>query len=218
MEQLSMIASRPSRACLSSLLLLGVVAGCGRTSSSGAQGDSESSTARSAPATSAGAELLRRVTSSYGRVPAVLVTATVQGSSGRFSVILRRGVVIAEQFVGGAGRTATKLVAPPHSPTYALQPGTACWRQLSAANPQALMDIGERFPVVPGAVVLSAPQRTPVGWLLRVRITTTTAIYAIDRATLRVDSITFTQGRGSVTERVRALSAAPALIKPVPRC
>jgi hypothetical protein len=231
-----------SRTCqplrLSLLLALVGVAGCGGTSSSAAQGTSEPSSAAPAGAaahtaptinsaqahtvsllgSSAGVKLLRRVTSSYGPVPAVVLTASLHGLSAQFTVILRRGIVVAEQFVGESASGTTKLVAPPHSATYALEPGTTCWRPLSASNPQVLMDIGERFPILPRAVAVSAPQQTRGGWLLRVRALNITSTYAVDRATLHVDSITIAEGRRSFTERVQALSAAPALLTPTPRC
>jgi hypothetical protein len=231
-----------SRTCqafrLSLLPALVGVAGCGATSSSGALGTSESSSAASAAAaahtapttsstrpraaslrgSSAGMKLLRRVTSSYGPVPAVLLTASLGALSARFTVILRRGIVVAEEFVGKAAGRTTRLVAPPDSPTYALEPGTTCWRALSASDPQALMDIGERFPILPRAVAVSAPARTPGGWLLRVSAATVTSTYAVDRATLHVDAITISEGHKSFTERVQALSAAPTLLTPAPRC
>lgn len=60
---------------------------------------------------SAGVALLTRVIHAYESVPAVLVSAELGGAPAKFTIILSHGITVAEQFVGGHGSHATKLVA-----------------------------------------------------------------------------------------------------------
>jgi hypothetical protein len=162
--------------------------------------------------------LMRRVTQSYRRVPAVLASTKVGGVSAQYTIVLRDGLVVAEEFVGGTGGDVTKLVAPPGSPTYALEPGTSCWRKLARTNPYSFSNIGKQFPHIPKSVDMFPPQRTSTGWLMRVRTGATAATYDIDRATLQISSIKALARGRSTTESLRSLSSAPVLISPAPRC
>jgi len=142
----------------------------------------------------------------------------MEGVHARFTMILARGVVVAEQFSGGSATTATKLVAPEHSPTYALESGSSCWRRLPGTDPQALTDIGEQVPEISGATSVASPMRTPAGWILIVTGHQTTARLAINAETLRVDSITASAGGRSIVEHLQTLNQAPRLYSPSPAC
>jgi hypothetical protein len=148
----------------------------------------------------------------------VIVTATIEGAPARFVIVLSGGVVVAEQFSGGRGGTATKLVAPTHSPTYALEPGTSCWRQLATTDPQALTDIGQHFPETAGAANVGEPVRTRAGWLLSLTGHQRTATYSIVAGALHVTSVAVIDGGHRIVERQRALSAPPTLYAPSPKC
>lgn len=209
-----MVAARP---CLPAwiafaLVLAGVgIAGCGGTSG-------QPTTGAVPGGGRASVALMRRVTQSYRRVPAVLASTKVGGVSAQYTIVLRDGVVVAEEFVGGAGRDLTKLVAPPGSPTYALVPGTSCWRKLAPSDPYSFSNVGKRFPHIPKRVDVFPPRRTATGWLLRVRTGATAATYDIDRATLLIRSIKALARGRSTTETLQSLRSAPALISPTPRC
>lgn len=89
--------------------------------------------------------LLARVHRAYLRVPAVELSVIPRRSTirfpRRFVLILRNGVVIAEEFIR-PGHGGTRLVARRSGPTYSRQAGAKCWRRLPASNPQTLADVG----------------------------------------------------------------------------
>lgn len=167
---------------------------------------------------SQGIGLLQRMTDAYKRVPAVVVAGAVGGAPRQFVIVLEDGVAVAEQFSGGTGGTATKLVAPERLPTYALEPGTSCWQRLKPSNPQALTDIGHRFPEITGAATVARPERTSTGWTLKLTSAHINATYSIEAGTLQVRSITATAGTRTITEHVQTLTAVPTLYKPSPTC
>ena len=164
-----------------------------------------------------GLALLGRVHHAYVNVPAV----TIRGGSGaltfRFTVVLRSGLAVAEQYVGTEPAGTTLLVARRGSPTFAREPGTSCWRQLMASDPQALEDIGLRFPDLP-RMKLERPRRTAGGWLLPVVSDGGPFLFAIDRKSMLIRSITIGAGGKRVLERVGALRSVPRLLLPKPRC
>ena len=167
-----------------------------------------------------GLALLAEIEQAYRAVPAVIITAPIGGAPAQFVIVLHDGVVVAEQFAGGQGRTATRLVAPEQSPTYALEPGTSCWRRLASSDPQALTDIGKRFPETFGEtlITVAGPVRRSTGLLLRLREGQSTTTFSIDAHTRLVDSITVTKGGRSITEHVQPLTAKPTLYSPAPAC
>ena len=167
---------------------------------------------------SEGLALLRRVSKAYLHVPSVLVTVPIEGAPARFTLVLAGGVIVAEEFSGGVGTTATKLVEPVHSPTYALEPGTSCWRRLSPTDPQALSDVGLRFPELQGVTRVDRPVRAQGQWLLALVGKQVSAIYYIDEKTLHVTSIKAAYHGRTGLEHVRALASAPQLYSPYPAC
>jgi hypothetical protein len=152
----------------------------------------------------------------YARFPAVVTTGRVGAISFRTTSLLNRGVIVAASFLGTSGSGTTMLVAPPGSPTFARDPGTACWRPARASDGQLL--IGERFPPYPKGAVVKAPRRTHNGWLVRVAASGNSFTYAIDGKTLLVPSIAAREGRQHFEERNRTLASAPTLPSPRPRC
>jgi hypothetical protein len=164
-----------------------------------------------------GVALLSDVRRIYARVPAVVTTSRLKGTPIRFTSILKEGVVVGESFVGPRGDTST-LVALPGTPTFAQDPGTSCWRLVPASDPQALTDIGSRFPPYPKDALVEMPQRTQTGWSLRVDTNEKSSTFDIDSNTLHVRSITLREAGQQLEEHVSTLASAPALPSPQPRC
>lgn len=165
----------------------------------------------------AGLALLARVNRAYARVPAV----TIWGRSGifafRFEVVLRSGVIVAEQFVGSGPTGTTELVRNQGSPTFAREAGSACWRRLASADQQALDDIGLRFPDEPHMRV-EAPRRTRGGWLLPVVGDGGRTVFVIDAKSTLLRSITIASSGKRVLEHVSSLRSVPILLTARPRC
>jgi hypothetical protein len=165
-----------------------------------------------------GLALLERVRTAYAAVPAVSVTARIGAHPIRFTLVLRRGVVVAEQLVSGEGAGATLLVAHGSGSTLAREPGSSCWRALPSSDPQALDDLGRRFPELPGMRV-GAPHATPTGWALPITGPGGPYTYAVDRGSGLLRSITVrSPGGAPIFEHVSRLRARPTLLTAAPRC
>ena len=111
--------------------------------------------------------LLAKVHRAYLHVPAVELSVIPRKSTfgfpRRFVLILRSGVVVAEEFTR-PGRDGTTLVARRHHPTYARKSGAKCWRRLAAADPRTLADVGVPFPYTRVTIKVLPPRRTAFGW------------------------------------------------------
>jgi hypothetical protein len=165
----------------------------------------------------AGLALLASVHRAYADVPGVAVSGRARSLGFRFSLVLRSGVVVGASFVGASGPAATALVTRRGGPTFAREPGSSCWRPLASSDPQAFGNLGLPFPDQPKTRVL-APRRTASGWLLPVVSDGQRGSFAVARSH-RVRTITVALPSGSrVVEQVEALSAAPSLPNPEPRC
>lgn len=116
--------------------------------------------------------LFAKVHRAYLHVPAVELTV-VPGKSTlrfprRFVLVLRSGVVVAEEFTR-SGRDETSLVARRRQPTYSRPAGAKCWRRLPSSNPQTLTDIGIPFPYTRSSLGVGdkalPPEKTASGWI-----------------------------------------------------
>ena len=111
--------------------------------------------------------LLAEVHRAYSRVAAVELSVVPGRSSIRtprkFVLILRSGVVVAEEFTR-SGRGGTTLVARRGHATYARPAGAKCWHRLSSSDPQRLADVGVPFPYTRERIKALRPRRTPSGW------------------------------------------------------
>jgi hypothetical protein len=166
----------------------------------------------------AGLALLAHVHRAYVGVPAVAISGRTGSFSFRFTLVLRSGIGVAEQFVGRGATGTTLLVQRRRSPTFAREPGTSCWRALPAADPQSFENIGLRFPDQAGMRV-GAPRRTSNGWLLPVSIDREPATFAIQGGSMLIRSITINAQQGRrLIEHVSILHSAPRLLTPEPRC
>jgi hypothetical protein len=96
--------------------------------------------------------------------------------------------------------------------------GAACWRLVPASDPQALTDIGDRFPPYPKGAVVKVPRRTQNGWSLRVAANGKSSTFAIDRKTFLVRSITAREAGQHLEEHISNLASTPNLPSPRPRC
>jgi hypothetical protein len=111
--------------------------------------------------------LLAKVHRAYLHVPAVELSVIPGRSSIRtprkFVLILRSGVVVAEEFTR-SGRGGTTLVARRGHPTYARPAGAKCWHRLPSSDPQTLADVGIPFPYTRERIKALQPRGTPSGW------------------------------------------------------
>jgi hypothetical protein len=96
--------------------------------------------------------------------------------------------------------------------------GAAGWRLVPASDPQALTDIGDRFPPYPKGAVVKVPRRTQNGWSLRVAANGKSSTFAIDRKTFLVRSITAREAGQHLEEHISNLASTPNLPSPRPRC
>lgn len=170
-----------------------------------------------------GLALLARVHRAYERVPAIVTTARFGGVTARFTLLLREGVAVGEEFVGATSTGTTTLVARGGGPTYAREPGTSCWRRLLSTDSQALEDIGLRFPDAYKTIV-GVPTRSGSEWLLPVRTENRTpgeggsGTMHIDAKTMLLDSETVRLHGQTLTDHVQALTRQPRLPSPQPSC
>jgi hypothetical protein len=165
-----------------------------------------------------GLELLAVVHRAYAHVPAVAISGKAAGLTFRFTLVLRSGVGVAEQFVGSSKAGTTTLVAPSGPVTYARDPGRTCWRRVPEADPQTFDNIGMRFPDHAGMRV-QKPRRAAGGtWQLPAVVGGQPGVFVIDGKTAIVRSITVSAGGARIDERVRSLAAAPKLAVPAPLC
>jgi hypothetical protein len=183
-------------------------------------GASSSAGARSlAPPTGnqQGLRLLARVHRAYAHVPAATLRGRVGAFAFRITLVLRSGVIVAEQYVSSGPGGTTELVRRPGAPTYAREPGSACWRPLAASDRQAITDVGIRFPDRPHMRV-QRPRRTAGGWLLPAVGDGVQTVFLIDAKSLLLRSVTIAAPGRRVLERVSRLRSAPSLFTPQPRC
>ena len=105
----------------------------------------------------AGLQLVRQVNRSYAKVPAVRIVVTAEGELlGRFTLILRDGVTVAEQALVDEGvPPLTLLVRREKEGTFA-RTNRSCWLFVPAGDPQALTDVGK--PILPGDGRVSKPR------------------------------------------------------------
>lgn len=111
--------------------------------------------------------LLARVERAYRHVPAVELSVIPRQSTfrspRRFVLILRAGVVVAEEFTR-PGHDGTTLVARRSQPTYSRAAGAKCWRRLPSSNPQTLTDVGIPYPSTRVEIKVLPPEKTAFGW------------------------------------------------------
>ena len=163
-----------------------------------------------------GLALLVRIHHAYVSAPAV----TVSGRSGmllfHWTLVLRSGVGIAEEFVAHEPSKTTLLVAARGGPTCAREPGSPCWRALRSSDPQALDNLGLPFPDQP-AMEVRAPQTTSTGALLPIVVDREPGRLSVDHSS-HVRLITVNAGGRRILEHVTVPRLVPKFARPEPRC
>jgi hypothetical protein len=171
-----------------------------------------------------GISLLTQVHRAYREVPAVSVVAASSVAKIEDLLVLRAGVVQAEDFRARDRSGMSHRVIVRGEPTFWKAPGSACWRALSASSPLSLsLDIGERFPIPNNAqsVYVGSPAHGSGGtWSVLLRITefnghSSSVKVVIDSSKRRVRAFVYP---GIAVARVSALGSKPKLPTPVPRC
>lgn len=191
-----------SRYCLGVVALTLAATGCGGTASPTGTTDAQ------------GAWLMSKVLEAYRHVPAVAITGSSGALHVRFTILLRDGVIVGEQFVG----SDTTLVGRAGGPTYAREPGTRCWRRLAQSDQQSFSDLGTHFPGIPHMRV-HTPKRVGSVWLLPITAQGHDGTFRINASTLQIESVTVKTADGrTAVEHDRALAHAPALVTPRPLC
>jgi hypothetical protein len=141
----------------------------------------------------------------------------------RFTLVLRHGVAVGEEFVGATSTGTSTLVARGPGPTYAREAGTSCWRRLSATDQQSLEDVGLRFPDGYKTTV-GSPTRAGSVWLLPIHTEGRfpgeggSFVMHIDAKTMLIESETGRVGGQPLTNHVTALRHSPTLPSPQPAC
>ena len=152
-----------------------------------------------------------------------MTTARFGAITAHFTLLLRDGVAVGEEYVGESPAGTTILVADGSGPTYADEPGTNCWRRLAATDSQSLEDIGLRFPDAYKTIV-GAPTRSGSHWLVPVRTENRSpgeggsGTMTINATTMLVDSETVRVHGRALIDHVRALTRQPRLSRPQPTC
>jgi len=164
-----------------------------------------------------GLALLGRVHGAYRNVPGITSHLRLGTTSFATTIVLRSGVVVGEQLAVQTPTGTTTTVARGSGPTYARDAGKTCWRRLSASDQQAFDDLGMRFPDEPGLRV-KAPRSAGTTWKLDVLASNQPATFVIDKRSLRVKSVTFSNNGSTFTEAVRTLKSAPKLAVPALLC
>jgi hypothetical protein len=164
----------------------------------------------------AGLALLDRVHHAYAHVPGVSVSGRTGQLEFRWKIALESGINVGEYFFAESPGGVTELVARRGGPTYAHNPGTSCWQELSKSDRQALDNVGLPFPDQAGMKV-GAPRTVSGGWLLPVMAAGDPGTFSLDRSA-HVRSITVSASGRNIFERVTTLPSRPALPQPDPRC
>lgn len=164
-----------------------------------------------------GLALLDRVHGAYRSVPGVTSRLRLGTTSFATTIVLKSGVVVAEQLVVRTPTGTTTTVARGSGPTFARDAGKSCWRRLSASDQQSFDDLGMRFPDEPGLRV-KAPRSAGTTWKLDVVASGQPATFVVDRKSLRVRAVTFSGNSGTFTETVSALRSAPKVAVPAHLC
>jgi hypothetical protein len=162
----------------------------------------------------AGLLLARQVNRSYTKVPAVRVEVAAGGAFvGRFTLVLRNGVTVAEQALVNEGSAKpTLLVRRENAGTFVRDANRSCWRFVPAGDPQALTGVGKEMLSATGRV--SKPR--VAGDTITMTLTTQgrAARIVVDRKTARLRRM---DAPGYVA-RFTSLANAPALPVTKPRC
>lgn len=173
--------------------------------------------ATSAPALTgdpAGLRLARQVNRSYANVPAVRVDVSAGGALvGRFTLIVRNGVTVAEQASVSEGSTQpTLLVRRENEGTFVRDANRSCWRFVPAGDPQALTGVGKA--VLSGNGRVSKPRVAGDTIVMTLTTQGQTARVVVDRKTSQLRRM---EAPGYVA-RFTSLAKRPTLPVPKPRC
>jgi hypothetical protein len=178
-----------------------------------AAGGVPTSTAPTLSGDAAGLRLVRQVNRSYAAVSAVRLEVAAGGFIGRFTLVMRNGVVVAEQaLVDEGGSEATLLVRREHQGTFVHNPNRDCWRSVPASDPQALTDVGK--PLLSGPGRVSRPRIAATTITLTITREGHAARAVIDKRTMHLRRF---EAVGYLA-RFTNLSKRPALPTPVPHC
>jgi hypothetical protein len=116
-----------------------------------------------------GRALLARVHAAYLHSAGVQMAVISRGprvsSFGQFLVQLRRGVDVAEEFIG-AGADGTEIVERRGGPAYERDAARNCWRPLAASDPRTLVDVGLPYPDSNLPSKVMQPRHEATAWLL----------------------------------------------------
>jgi hypothetical protein len=161
----------------------------------------------------AGLRLVRQVNRSYATVPAVRIEVAGGGFTGRFSSVLRNGVVVAQQVLVDEGAPEpTQLVGREHQGTFLHSPSGDCWRFIPKSDPQALTDIGK--PMLSGPGQVSRPRIAATTITLTITSQGHAMRAVIDKRTMHLRRY---EAAGYLA-RFTNLSKRPALPTTQPRC
>jgi hypothetical protein len=165
------------------------------------------------------AALLARARLAYANARGVVVAGTLARARLSLTFILDDDRIVADGWLGtGANGEVIGAVTPPGSPTLARELGTECWRPLAASNVLSSTDIGEKFPPLLSRT-FGTPVRSRGGWSIsREDSNGAFATFVIDAKTFQLRSLTSTDNGLTFSGNVAALSSAPALPVPEPRC
>jgi hypothetical protein len=159
------------------------------------------------------------VHTAYAKVPGVIISGHSGSVTFSYTLLLHKGVIAREEFVGKQGSSGTTKLVSAGTTTYELDPGTSCWKAVEQTAPEAFRNIGLHYPDQ-AAMRVKSPRRTQIGWSLPIVQNGTSGVLRIDPRTLLVTSVDVGTASGSATftEQVNALESAPRLFASTPRC
>ena len=161
----------------------------------------------------AGLQLVRQVNRSYAKVPAVRSVVTAEGELlGRFTLLLRDGVTVAEQALVNEGVPPLALLVRREKEGTFVRTDRSCWLFLPAGDPQALTDVGK--PILPGDGRVSKPRIAGDTITMTLTRLGHTAQVVVDRKTFRLRRL---EAPGYLA-RFTSLATRPTLPVTKPRC
>ena len=163
----------------------------------------------------AGLALLTRVNHAYANVPGAALSGTTGLLAYRYTFVLHRGRIAAEQLIEDDPNGAVRIVSR-GSTTLTLDSSRHCWRPLFGQG-QRFADIGLQFPDE-GQMRVGAPRRLAGGWRLPIVVAGSPESLEIDGRSMLLRSWTITHSGTRVVERASILSTSPRLLSPTPRC
>jgi hypothetical protein len=161
----------------------------------------------------AGLRLVRQINRAYANVPGVWADADGKDFAGRFTFVMRNGIVVAAQALVDQGAPQPRLlVRPENQGTFQRNRSRACWQFLPKDHSQALTDVGK--PLLSGPGRVARPRVAAATITVTITTNGRAMHWVIDKRTMLLRGSTAVGFKADVTN----LEKRPTLLATQPRC